>query len=111
MIQFVLFLACVLVFSVADYLAARWGCTRDRPSLVLALLIGPFAYLLFGHLAAGNSLAKMAAYVNSGIVLASVAAGFLFLSERPNRTTWIALAIIVIGLTMLSFGRVHRDGA
>jgi drug/metabolite transporter (DMT)-like permease len=106
--KLLLLVLCVLVFSTADYFAARWGDQRDGKSLAVTLLVGPFAYLLFGHLAATTSLVKMGAYVNSGIVLGTAAAGFFLLSERPNRTTWIALCLIVAGITLLGVGKVGR---
>lgn len=108
MIQLALVVLCVLIFTAADYFAARWGITRDRTSLALALLIGPFAYVLFGHLAAQTSMARMGGYVSGGIVLATALGGVLLLGEKPDRTTWLGLATIVVGLTLLAHGQVQR---
>lgn len=108
MINLILILICVLIFSTADYFAAKWGYDRDTRSLVLVLLIGPFAYLLFGYLAATTSLSKMGSYVCIGIILCSVVAGYFLLDERPNRLTWIGLSVITIGLIILSVGKVNQ---
>ncbi len=108
MTKIVLFVLCVLVFSTADYFAARWGDERDARSLLLVLAIGPFAYLLFGHLAAQTSLARMGAYVNSGIVLGTTLAGVLLLAERPSRTTWFGLALVAAGIVLVSAGKVSQ---
>ena len=109
MINLLLLILCVLIFSACDYFAAKWGYSRDTGSMVIALVLGPIAYLFFGYLAATTSLSKMGSYVCVGIILCSVLAGFVLLGERPNRTTWLALAVIVVGLTMLSFGKVDRS--
>jgi drug/metabolite transporter (DMT)-like permease len=111
MIRLLTLLACVLLFSVADYFAARWGYSRERTSFVLVFLIGPCAYLLFGHLAASDSLARVGAYANCGIVLATALAGVLLLAERPDRTTWIGLGIVLIGLATIALGKVERGGS
>lgn len=76
-------------------------------SLLFTLCIGPFAYLVFGHLASTTSLAKMGGYVNSGIVIFSALFGVYFLGERPNKLTWVALGVIVLGVALLSFGKVQ----
>lgn len=111
MINLLLLLLCVLLFSISDYFAAKWGYSRDNLSLILALTLGPFSYLLFGYLVATTSLSKMTSYVCVGIILCSVLAGFFLLDERPNRLTWIALGIIVIGLTLLSIGKVEQGSS
>lgn len=111
MTRFLTLVACVLVFSTADTLAARWGHTRDRASLAFVLLVGPFGYLLFGRLAAVTSLAKMGAYVNCGIVLGTAIAGVLFLHERPSRLTWLGIVVVAAGLVLVSLGKVSREGA
>ena len=103
-----LLILCVVLFSAGDYFAAKWGYTRDTRSMVIALVIGPVAYLLFGYLAATTSLSKMVSYVCIGVVLCSVLAGVMFLGERPNRLTWIGLGVIVLGLALLALGKVHR---
>lgn len=108
MSRFAPLILCVLVFVVADYFAARWGQSRDRFSLAVVLLLGPFAYLLFGHLAATSSLTKMAAYVCCGIVLGGAVAGFFLLDERPNHLTLLGLGMIVAGLVVLGLGQVHQ---
>lgn len=109
MLAFFLLLLCVLIFSTADYFAAKWGSSRDGISLAVVLIVGPFAYLLFGYLASSTSLSKMGGYVNSGIILCTALAGIIFLGERPNKITFIGLAIIITGITLLSFGKV--DGS
>ena len=109
MTKILLLVLCVSLFSAGDYCAARWGQTRNAGSLALVLLVGPFAYLLFGHLAATTSLSKMGAYANAGIVLATALAGIVLMGERPNRMTWIGLGVIVVGITLLSLGRVERE--
>jgi drug/metabolite transporter (DMT)-like permease len=108
MSRFLLLVLCVLVFSAADFFAARWGHTRDRASLLVVLLVGPCAYLVFGRLAAVSSLAAMGAYVNCGIVLGTAAAGVLLLGERPSRTTWIGILVVVLGLALVSLGKMSR---
>jgi drug/metabolite transporter (DMT)-like permease len=111
LIDFLLLIVCVLFFSVADYFAAKWGYARDTKSLFLVMLIGPFAYLLFGYLAATTSLSKMVSYVCVGIIFCSIISGYFLLGERPNRLTWIALGIIVVGLVLLAIGKVERGEA
>lgn len=101
---------CVTVFCAADYFAARWGQSRDRFSLAVVLLVGPFAYLLFGHLAAMASLTKMVGYVSCGIVMGGAVVGVFLLDERPNRMTWLGLVVVVAGLVLLSLGKVAREG-
>lgn len=107
MTSFFLLVLCALTFTCADYFAARWGHRGDLRSLSVVLLIGPLAYLLFGYLAKATSLAKMGGYVNSGIVLFTTAAGIAFLNERPDRTTWMGIGLIVVGLALLAQGQVH----
>jgi len=105
-----LLLLCVLLFTTSDAIAARWGRKPDAISVVAILLVGPFAYFLFGYLAANTSLAKMGGYVNCGIVLCTALAGVAFFGERPSRTAWLAIGIIVSGLALLSVSRVAREG-
>lgn len=107
--RFLTLVVCVLVFTTADYFAARWGQARDRASLLIVLLVGPLAYLLFGRLAATTSLAKMGAYVNCGIVLSTAAAGVFFLGERPSRLTWLGVLVVAVGLALISLGKVSRE--
>ncbi len=100
---------CVLLFSAGDYFAARWGQNRGIVDLGLALSIGPFAYLVFGYLVAKDeSLAKMASYVCCGIVLCSALAGVIFFDERLNRTSWLGIFVIIVGIALLSMGKVSK---
>ena len=109
--QVLLLIFCILLFTTGDYFAAKWGYERNNISLVLALVIGPFAYVVFGYLAAAGSLGRMCAFVNSGIVICAALAGIIFLGERPDRMTLVALGVIVLGLTLLSMGNVESGGA
>ena len=106
MLGVVLMLGCVVMFSTCDYFATRWAAGHDGFSFWTTVLLGPFAYLLFGHLASTTSLAKMGAYVNCGIVLATTFAGVLLVGERLNLTSWIGILVIIVGIALLSMGKV-----
>ncbi len=101
----------IVAFTSADYFATRWGHVRDTKNLALVIAIGPFAYLLFGHLAASTSLVQMGAYVNCGIVLGATVAGVLLFGERPDAMTKIGIGVIVIGLLLLGLGKVQGADA
>jgi len=108
MLNFLLLVICVLLFSASDYFAAKWGYERDTRALLVAIVLGPFSYLLFGYLTATTSLSKMGTYVCMGIIICSILAGFFLLGERPNRVTWIGLTIAMLGLIILGFGKVEH---
>lgn len=109
MTSVLLLLVCVGLFSTADWLASRWAMTGGVMPLGFVLVVGPCAYLLFGHLAATGSLAKVGSYVNAGVVVGTVLAGVFLLGERPDRTAWTGIACIVLGLAMLAAGRVDTS--
>jgi len=108
MTTILMLLFCVFLFTTGDYFATRWGQEREHSDLLLTLAVGPFGYLLFGYLAANTSLAKMGGYVNCGIVLCSALAGVIFFDERLNRTSWLGIFVIIVGIALLSLGKVSK---
>ena len=107
MIAFLLLLLCVLIFSGTDVVATRWAKDGGLLPLLLCLALGPTGYLLFGQLAARTSLAQSGAYVNAGIVLATVLAAVIWQGERPDLRSWIGLGLVLAGLLVLSGGKVQ----
>ena len=101
-----LLLLCILLFSSVDLLAVKWAANGSLLFFCLCVLLGPTAYLLFGHLGAQGSLGKIGGYVNAGVVLATVAAGMIFLRERPDHLSWLGIGLIVSGIAVLNFGKV-----
>lgn len=95
-------LGAAALFILCDSLAAHWGKTQSWVSLAIVLVLGPFAYILFGLLNESKSLAVSSGMVNIMLIIGTVLVSVFVFKESLTLREWIGLGFGVIALVLMN---------
>jgi multidrug transporter EmrE-like cation transporter len=105
-IVWVLTLVSAGFFILCDSLSTHWAKTSSSSSVVMVVVLSPFAYLLFGLLASRVNLAVAGSLVNLVIMIGAVLVGILYFKEQVTRLQWIGVGLGAAAVVILSVARV-----
>jgi drug/metabolite transporter (DMT)-like permease len=100
-----LLLPVILRRGIADAAGIGW-----RRALVLAIIAGaPYTLIMYAGLALAPA-AHGAVIITGGTPVVSTAIGWLWFGARPSPTRLVGLAVIVMGLVVVSWAGIHGGG-
>ena len=94
---------CAGLFITCDLLAANWGKTGSSLSLIIASVLAPSSYILFGYLNKKIELGVAGSLVNIMIVMGAVIFGYTYFHEALSslQIFGLVLALVAIGCLTL----------